>query len=67
MFPLHDLHWHAGGGLLDGLSLELGGEGITILLAPMAPARASAAQCVRPASARCGHSTGVGAAPGRSV
>lgn len=37
MFPLRvsDLRWHAAGrAVLDGLSLELGGEGITILLGP---------------------------------
>ncbi|MBL8457787.1 MAG: ABC transporter ATP-binding protein, partial [Zoogloea sp.] len=37
MFPLriHDLRWHAGGrAVLDGFSLELDGEGITILLGP---------------------------------
>lgn len=37
LFPLriHELRWQAGGhAVLDGLSMELGGEGITILLGP---------------------------------
>ncbi|RTL25235.1 MAG: phosphate ABC transporter ATP-binding protein [Rhodocyclaceae bacterium] len=37
LFPLriHELRWQAGGhAVLDGLSMELGGDGITILLGP---------------------------------